>query len=71
MDMGLALHKVFQQAGLPAPQMHMDLPLGDDRVDTRWIYDVLCALLPTIKQFDLSLDDGQSFHNPVREGFAD
>ena len=26
MDMGLALHKVFQQAGLPAPQIHMDLP---------------------------------------------
>ncbi len=34
---------MVQQAGLPAPQMHMDLPLGDDRVDTRWIYDVLCA----------------------------
>ncbi|SRR6266851_1917842 len=34
---------MVQQAGLPAPQMHMDLPLGDDQVDTRWIYDVLCA----------------------------
>jgi SAM-dependent methyltransferase len=56
MDMGLAMHKVFREAGLPAPQMHMDVPLGDDRDLTRWIYDVLCSLLPTIKQFNVSLE---------------
>ena len=55
-EMGLALHKVFQEAGLPAPKMHMDVPLGSDRDFTRWIYDVLCTLQPRIQQFNLSLE---------------
>ena len=54
--MGLALYKVFQEAGLPAPKMHMDVPLGSDRYFTLWVYDVLCSLLPKIQEFNLSLE---------------
>ncbi|MBC5806507.1 MAG: methylase [Candidatus Eremiobacter antarcticus] len=56
MRMGLTLHKVFQEAGLPAPKMHMEVPLGNDPDFTRWIPDVLCAVRPQIEQFRLSLD---------------
>ena len=56
MNMGLGMHRVFQDAGLPAPQMHMDIPLGNDRDATGLMCDVLCALLPTIKRFNVSLE---------------
>lgn len=56
MDMGVGLHKVIQEAGLPAPLMHMDIPLGNDRDFTRWIYDILCTLLPRVQEFNLSLE---------------
>jgi ubiquinone/menaquinone biosynthesis C-methylase UbiE len=55
-EMGLALHKVFQEAGLPAPKLHMDVPLGNDREFTRWVYDVICTLLPKIREFGLPLE---------------
>ncbi len=55
-EMGLALHKVFQEAGLPAPNMRMEMLLGTDPDFTRWIYDLLCSLRPQIQQLDLSLD---------------
>jgi SAM-dependent methyltransferase len=56
MNMGLGMHTVFQDAGLVAPRMHMDIPLGNDRDATGWMCDVLCALLPTIKRFNISLE---------------
>ena len=38
-EMGLNLYRIFQDAGLPAPAMQMELPLGDDpefhRLDVR------------------------------------
>jgi ubiquinone/menaquinone biosynthesis C-methylase UbiE len=55
-EMGLALYKIFQEAGLPAPTMHMEMPIGTDPDFTRWIYDVLCSLRPQIRQLDLSLE---------------
>jgi ubiquinone/menaquinone biosynthesis C-methylase UbiE len=54
-EMGLALHKVFQEAGLPAPKMHIDVPLGHDRDFARWVYDVICTVLPKIRECGLSL----------------
>jgi len=54
-EMGLALYKVFQEAGLPAPTMHMEMPLRTDPDFTRWIYDLLCSLRPQIQQLNLSL----------------
>ncbi len=56
MEMGLALYRMFQEAGLPAPTMHMEMLLGSDPDFTRWISDVLCSIRPQIQQFGLSLE---------------
>ena len=55
-EMGLALYRIFQEAGLPAPTMQMELPLGDDPDFIRWMYDVMCSLRPQIQQLNLSLE---------------
>ena len=55
-EMGLALYRIFQEAGLPAPAMQMEVPLGDDPDFIRWIYDVVCSLRPQIEQLNLSLE---------------
>ena len=55
-EIGLALHRIFQEAGLPPPAMRMEILLGSDPDFTRWIYDLLCSLRPQIQQQDLSLE---------------
>jgi ubiquinone/menaquinone biosynthesis C-methylase UbiE len=55
-EMGLALYRIFQQAGLPAPNLQMEIPLGHDPCSARWIYDLFCALLPQIRQLNPSLE---------------
>jgi protein-L-isoaspartate O-methyltransferase len=55
-EIGLALHRIFQEAGLDPPTMRMDIPLGADPDFTRWIYDLLCSLRPQIQQQNLSLE---------------
>ncbi len=55
-EMGLALYRIFHEAGLPAPTMQMELPLGDDPDFIRWMYDVMCSLRPQIQQLNLSLE---------------
>jgi ubiquinone/menaquinone biosynthesis C-methylase UbiE len=55
-EMGLALYRIFQEAGLPAPVMQMEVPLGDDPDFIRWMYDVMCSLRPQIEQLNLSLE---------------
>jgi ubiquinone/menaquinone biosynthesis C-methylase UbiE len=47
-EMGLDLYRIFQEAGLPAPAMQMEVPLGDDSDFIRWMYDVICSLRPQI-----------------------
>jgi ubiquinone/menaquinone biosynthesis C-methylase UbiE len=54
-EMGLALYRIFQEAGLAAPIMQMEVPLGDDSDFIRWMYDVVCSLRPQIEQLNLSL----------------
>ena len=55
-DMGLDLYGTFLEAGLPAPVVHMEVPLGNDPGFIRWIYDVLCSLLPQIQRLNLPLE---------------
>ena len=55
-EMGLALYRIFQEAGLPAPTMQMEAPLGNDPDFIRWMYDVMCSLRPQIQQLNLSLE---------------
>ena len=55
-DMGFALYRIFQEAGLPAPTMSLEMPLGNDPEFTRWVPDVLASLLPQVRQFNLPLE---------------
>lgn len=62
-EIGLALYQIFQAAGLPAPAMRMEIPLGNDRDFVSWMHDVLCSLLPHMQQHNLcvaSLGDFES-----------
>jgi protein-L-isoaspartate O-methyltransferase len=51
-EMGLHLYWMFQEAGLPPPSMHMEMPLGND---PEWICGVICSLRPRIEQLNLPL----------------
>jgi hypothetical protein len=55
-EMGLALYRIFKEAGLPAPAMQMEVPLWDGSDFIRWMYDVICSLRPQIEQLSLSLE---------------
>ena len=66
-EIGLALYRIFQEAGLPAPTMRMEIPLGSDPDFTRWIYDLLCSLRPQIQQPNSVLETLGDFDTlPVR-----
>jgi SAM-dependent methyltransferase len=52
-EIGLALYRVFQDAGLPPPEMHMEVLLGNDPGSMSWLRDILCSLRPQIDQHNL------------------
>ena len=54
-EIGVELHQMFLEAGLPAPTMRMEIVLGSDPDFIRWIYDLLCSLRPQLQQQNLSL----------------
>jgi SAM-dependent methyltransferase len=54
MEMGPVLYKVFQEAGLPAPRMRLEMELGCDPDFTRWAPDSLKSVLPQIQKLNLS-----------------
>ena len=54
-EMGLALYSIFQEIGLSAPRMHLEIPLGSDPDFTRIISDLVCSLRPLAKQHKVSL----------------
>jgi ACS family tartrate transporter-like MFS transporter len=56
-EMGPALHKVFRDAGLPAPSMRLVMELGHDPDFTRWLSDVTISIRPKIEELNLSLDE--------------
>jgi SAM-dependent methyltransferase len=53
MDMELVLYRTFQQAGLPAPSLRIEVPVGDDPNVARWVYDLTCSLYPRTQMHDL------------------
>ena len=55
-EMGVTLHRKFQDAGLPAPVMRMEVLLGAEPDFTLWIYDLLCSLAPQIDKHNVSLE---------------
>jgi len=55
-EMGVALHRKFQEAGLPPPAMRMEALLGNAPDFTLWIYDLLCSLRPQFQERHPSLE---------------
>jgi len=57
-EIGTELHEVFQRAGLPAPALHMDVPIGYGKEAdfSEGICDLLASLKPQIEQFGLNVD---------------
>jgi ubiquinone/menaquinone biosynthesis C-methylase UbiE len=62
-ELGLRLYKMFQEAGLPAPTMSLEVELGSDRNFTRNAYDTLCSLRPQIERLNVSVEKLGSFHD--------
>jgi ubiquinone/menaquinone biosynthesis C-methylase UbiE len=55
-EMGFALYRTFQEAGLPPPSMTMEMPLGNDRDFIAWAGDTLRNLQPQAQRLGLSLE---------------
>jgi precorrin-6B methylase 2 len=55
-EMGVALHRNFQEAGLPAPAMRMETLMGSAPDFILWIYDLLHSLRPQIQKHSVSLE---------------
>jgi ubiquinone/menaquinone biosynthesis C-methylase UbiE len=56
-EMGLALYPIFQETGLPAPNMHLEIPLGSDTGFIRVISDLVCSLQPLAERHGVSLEE--------------
>ena len=66
-EMGLSLYRIFQEVGLPAPTMHMDIPLGSDTNFTGLICGLLGSLRPMAQRHNVSLDELGDFETlPAR-----
>jgi SAM-dependent methyltransferase len=59
MDMGLRLHQVFLDAGLPAPEVHLDgiVVAGSDAHGFRWFADVVRSALPAMERHGIATAD--------------
>ena len=55
-DMELVLFRAFGEAGLPAPNMWMEIPMGGDPFFAGWVYDLLCSVRPQMQQHNLSCE---------------
>jgi ubiquinone/menaquinone biosynthesis C-methylase UbiE len=55
-DMGTELYHTFVEAGLPAPTMRMEVPMGKEPYLAQWYYHTLCSLRPQIEQWRLPLE---------------
>jgi len=56
-EMGLALCPIFQEIGLPAPNMHLEIPLSSDTGFIRVISDLVCSLQPLAKQHGVAVEE--------------
>ena len=56
-EMGLTLHKIFQEVGLSAPVMHLEMSLGSNAELVRWTSDLLYSLRPAAEQHKVSLKE--------------
>jgi ubiquinone/menaquinone biosynthesis C-methylase UbiE len=61
-EMGLALYSIFQEIGLPAPKMHLEIPLGSDAGFVRIISDLVYSLRPLAHQHGVSSEELGDFN---------
>ena len=57
MDMELVLYRAFLEAGLPAPNMRIEVPVGDDPNIVRWFYDFVCTLASRLDKNELTASE--------------
>jgi len=55
-DMGAELYHTFVEAGLPAPTVRMELPMGREPYLAQWYYDTLCSLLPQVEKLHMPIE---------------
>jgi SAM-dependent methyltransferase len=55
-DMGTELYHTFVEAGLPAPTLRMELPMGREPYLAQWYYDTLRSLRPQVEQLHLPIE---------------
>src|SRR5258708_8933798 len=60
-EMGPDLHRIFQEIGLPAPNVFLEIPVGSDLAFSRVIPEVLESLIPLAKQHGISLEAAGDF----------
>ena len=53
MDMESVLYRTFQEAGMPPPNMRIEVPVGGGPEFIRWVYDLFCSLHPRMQQHSL------------------
>jgi SAM-dependent methyltransferase len=56
-EMGPDLHRVFQEVGLPAPSVHMEMALGSGHDFISLSADVVVSLAPMARQHNVPLED--------------
>jgi ubiquinone/menaquinone biosynthesis C-methylase UbiE len=55
-DMGAELYDTFVEAGLPAPTVRMELPMGKEPYLAQWYSDTLSSLLPQVEQLHMPVE---------------
>jgi len=55
-EMGPDLYRIYQEIGLPAPNVFLETPVGSDLAFTRVIPEILESVRPLAKQYEVSLD---------------
>jgi ubiquinone/menaquinone biosynthesis C-methylase UbiE len=56
-EMGHDLYRIFQEIGLPAPEMHVETAMGSDASFTDLLCDLLLSLRPLAQQHNVPLHD--------------
>lgn len=56
LEMGPALYRVFRDAGLPAPQMRLEMELAADSDFIRWLSDSLQSVCPSMQRLGLAYE---------------
>ena len=55
-DMGAELYDTFVKAGLPAPTVRMELPMGKEPYLAQWYHDTLSSLVPQVQQLHMPIE---------------